>query len=329
MRLMSKSLLTLSLAAMLYAPAFAQSASTARPGTVNYVEGDVSIGGAPLTAQSIGSAELNPGQAIETGHGKVEILLTPGVFFRLNDNSVARMITPGLTDTQIALEKGSATVEVADLYKQNDIQVIEDGIHTRLLKDGLYQFDASKGNVLVFKGKAAVVEGNGQIVDVKGHHELAVNAGEPVKPDDFDAKAAEGDLYQWSSLRSSYLAEANTDAAMNYIGAQHFYTGWYWDPYFASYTFIPGDGMYMSPFGWGYYSPWWIGSYGGGYYGRYGARPYRNFAGYRGYVGAHGYTARPMASAHMASPAMGGFRSGGGFAGGGGGFHGGGGGGHR
>src|ERR1700721_302949 len=113
MRLTSKALLTLPLAVMLSAPAFALSASTARPGTVNYVEGDVSIGGASLTAQSIGSAELDPGQVIETGHGKVEILLTPGVFFRLDDNSAARMIAPDLTNTQIALERGSATVEVA------------------------------------------------------------------------------------------------------------------------------------------------------------------------------------------------------------------------
>ena len=30
-----------------------------------------------------------------------------------------------------------------------------------------------------------------------------------------------------------------------------------WDPWFSCYTFIPGDGIFYSPFGWGFYSPWW------------------------------------------------------------------------
>ena len=49
------------------------------PGTLNYVEGQASIGDQTLNSQAVGSAELQNGQVLETGDGKAEILLTPGV----------------------------------------------------------------------------------------------------------------------------------------------------------------------------------------------------------------------------------------------------------
>jgi hypothetical protein len=52
------------------------------PGSINYVEGQASIGGETLNPKSIGSIELEKGQSLTTQAGKVEILLTPGVFLR-------------------------------------------------------------------------------------------------------------------------------------------------------------------------------------------------------------------------------------------------------
>jgi hypothetical protein len=51
----------------------------ARPGTINYVEGQASVDGQPLSPNSVGSAELEKGQVLTTQAGKVEVLLTPGV----------------------------------------------------------------------------------------------------------------------------------------------------------------------------------------------------------------------------------------------------------
>ena len=67
-------------------------------------------------------------------------------------------------------------------------------------------------------------------------------------------------MYNWSSLRSAYLAEADVDLGPSYIagggyGLGWYGAGWYWDPWFSAYTFIPGDGIFYSPFGWGFYSP--------------------------------------------------------------------------
>src|SRR6266853_5761594 len=123
------------LAAALSAPAWGadpaqpenSKGNPARPGGLNYVEGQVSIEGQRLGPQAIASTELIPGQSLETQVGKAELRLTPGVFFRLGDNSSVMMISPSLTDTELRLDKGEATVEVAQLYPQNSIVVAQDG----------------------------------------------------------------------------------------------------------------------------------------------------------------------------------------------------------
>jgi len=315
-----KVLLLLSLAT-LFVPAFGQGTNQARPGTLNYLEGQASIEGRQLSPKSVGNTELQAGQYLSTANGKAEILLTPGVFLRLGNDSTVQMVSPNLTQTEVRLEHGHANVEVDQLHRQNTILIDLKNGQTHLLKPGLYAFDADNSTVHVFDGKADVYPGenlqaNVKPIEVKGGRQLALT-GEPTQPQHFDKDRSQDDLYKWSSLRSEYLGEANVTLASDYAGASSFYPGWYWagGPY--GYTWLPGDGLFWNPFGYGFYSPYYI--YGGGFiYGRYGrgAYPYRGGYGYRG-----GY-ARSS-----------GFSNGGGFRGGagGGGFHGGGGGGggHR
>lgn len=260
---------------------FAQSQEQAGPGTLNYVEGAVAIDGRPVSAQAVGSADVESGQVLATGHGKAEMLLTPGVFFRLDDNSAAKMVSPDLTRTVVDLESGRAAVEVDQIFKQNDIQVLEDGNPTQLLKPGLYEFDANAGTVRVFDGEAVVQDRLNNWVKVKGHHELALGDGMHLKAHSFDTDAAKDELYNWSSLRSQYLADANEQIAANY-GYAGFVPGWYWDPYAYGYTFVGLD-PFWSPFGWGFYGG---GFYGAGFYGR--GFYDRGFYG-RGYIGGSGY----------------------------------------
>jgi hypothetical protein len=279
-------------------PDQASNTNQAGPGTVNYVEGSVFLGGRPLYRRDVGRADLNSGEDLSTGTGKAELLLTPGVFLRLDSNSDVKMISPDLTNTQVEVVKGRAAVEVDQLFPQNNLEIVDGGVSTQLQKPGFYEFNATQPTALVFKGKAAVNEGDGRYREIKEHHEMTLAANVEAKSINFDPRDAEDQFYNWSSLRSEYLAEANNQIAPEYAGAEGFYPGWYWDPYMWDYTFI-GLGPYWSPFGFGFYPPWgWYGGYWGG----------RGFYGH-GYYG-HGY--------------YGGGFHGGGF--GGGGFHGGGGG---
>ena len=137
------------LAVILSAPAFATpDAHSALPGTLNYVEGQAYIGQDSLNANSIGNEMLRPGETLSTDNGKAEILLTPGVFLRVDSNSAVKMISPSITDTEVELGQGRAMVEVAEIHDQNNLRISEGGVETRLVKKGVYEFDADRQEIL-------------------------------------------------------------------------------------------------------------------------------------------------------------------------------------
>jgi hypothetical protein len=298
---------------------------------VNYIEGQASIASQPLTQSSAGSAQLQAGQSLATQNGRAELLLSPGVLLRLDGNSALLMNSPDLADTQLTVQGGRAMVE-ADVILPADHLAIHEGPATvRFMTKGLYDLDATHGQFRVFDGRAEVTLA-GKTFTVQGGHEFDLNAAK-LKARGFDKKAYEDNFYRWGSLRSSYLAEANIDAARGfaqgyYGGPAAYYNagfygggygpGWFWDPYFSAYTWLPYDGIFYSPFGWGFYSPGFV--YAAPYYGYRGG--FRAFGpGYAPPVGAvHGF-----AGGTAARVGGGGFAGGGGFGGGfaGGGFHGG------
>ncbi|HEV3332509.1 MAG TPA: FecR domain-containing protein [Bryobacteraceae bacterium] len=281
---------------------FAQN-NVGRPGAVNYVEGNVTLDGRALNAKSIGSTEVGHGDVIQTGQGKAEILLIPGAFIRLDDNSALQMVSPELTNTQVQLKSGRAVVEVDQIEKENHLAILDNGISTTLEKQGIYQFDANPASVAVYDGKAvAQIDDKG--IEVGKGKRLVLTAGIR-KPEKFDREQT-GELYAWSKLRSGYMAEANASSAQTIIvnsPGWYYGTGWYWNPWFDSWAFVPGAGYLYSPFGFGFYSPAFV--YYGGWGGYWGGGYWRGYHGFRG-GGFHG------------GGFGGGFRGGGGFHGGGG-----------
>src|SRR5215472_1397361 len=170
------------------------------PGTLNYVEGQASIGSQAVDSQSIGT-ELQSGQSLTTQKGKAEFLLTPGVFVRLGDDSSAQMISPDLTNTRLALTQGEAMIEVDQIHPENDIRIDEAGTSTRFLKTGLYDFDAAHDEVRVFDGKALVLAADRKI-EVKGGQELELNDIGSLKEKCYEQNhyVNRNELYRWSSL---------------------------------------------------------------------------------------------------------------------------------
>lgn len=302
----------------------ARTAELGATGTVNYVEGQVSLDNRPLGPGD--SVVVQPGQVFATGNGYAEVLLTPGAFLRVGHDSQVRLITSGLADTQAQLDRGTAIVEVDQLIKGTNLTVVINGATAQIEKKGLYDFDADQQALKVLDGKAKVIEGAGSKTVGKDEQVLLASA-KPLKKGGFDAKAVKTQpLYVWSEARSQDESQANIAVAQNVAAYGGWYgAGWYWDPYWSYYAYLPADGFLYSPFGWGFYSPGFIGYYGVpfgyyGHFGRYGGRygrvggTYARGGGFRGGVagGFHGGVAGGM---------RGGF--------GGGGFHGGGGGGRR
>src|SRR5579863_8793891 len=121
----------------------AAAASNAIPGTLNYVEGQVTVAGQTVTSHSVGSVQVEPNQVLETGQGRAELLLTPGVFLRVGDNSAVRLVSPELANTRVEVLRGQAIVEVTELFKDNNLWIAMNGTSTRLDKEGLYAFNAN------------------------------------------------------------------------------------------------------------------------------------------------------------------------------------------
>ncbi len=302
---------------------------SALPGVVNYLEGQVSINGTPVTAQQIGKAHVAPNEVLATGTGKAEVLLAPGTFLRVGDNSEIRLDSLDIVNPRVDVVNGQAMVEVDQKAKDSRIDIIQGSDDSSILKPGLYNFDSRQGKIEVLDGKLRVTENGREKTLGKGKEALLDDAS--LKTVSFNPKA-EDDLYRWSSVRSDYLAEANASTARNiYMGYDPYAgPGWYWNPYFTAWSWLPGDGFFYSPFGYPFFSPAYVvyAPYG---FGRYG---YGRF----GYAGRGGLPARAGLAARggvALAPRTGGFAGGGAhFAGGGahfagGGAHFGGGGGRR
>jgi hypothetical protein len=291
----------------------AQNAPTvATPGTVNYIEGQVSVNGSDLmSSRASGPAILQTGQSLTTRDGKAEVLLSPGVFLRVGRNSEVWMVTPDSVDPRVELARGEAMVEVDQKLNNGRVNVITRAaapgsgaasVDATILKSGLYRFDSDKGLIEVLDGKLSVPE-NGKSKEIGKGKEFVLNGSAVPTVGTFDPKAkAEDELYLWSRMRSGYMAEVTASTARYvYSGYAPFAgAGWYWSPYFASWSWLPGDGYFNGPFGYPFFSPSYV------IYAPF----YRGVGAYRGGIYAGGFAAR--------SSGVAAFRGGAAFHGGGG-----------
>jgi hypothetical protein len=294
-------------------PVWGQSVISATSGVIHYIEGDVRLDGKPVEMKVSKFPDMKKGQELTTVEGRAEVLLTPGAFLRLAENSGARMIENSLANTKVEVTEGSALFEVAELLKDNAITVVYKDREIQLNKAGLYRLDAEGANFRVFEGEAQIADGSEATKLKKGKQaDLgAVVATSKFEPGLYDS------FLRWSSRRSGYVAAANVSAARSVynMGMPWSSSGWYWNQFFGMYTFIPRSGVLFSPFGFGFFSP--IGFYNNYYFPRFVAPTIVNndrWAGSRGtwHDAGVGYTVAP----NRGSVAVGGGESARGSAGG-------------
>jgi hypothetical protein len=250
-----------------------------QPGTLNYVRGSAYLQGRLLNGANLGNQDLAPGQVLNTTTGKAEVLLTPGVFLRLDDHSSVKMLSPDISHTRIEVLSGEAGIEVDQMQPQNDLEIVDQGVTTRMVQRGFYEFSANPARVRVFTGEAQVETGNGNHQDVKKNHEMIL--GVDARPQSFNSGKAEDALFNWSKLRSHDLAEASRQYAgeYGYAGAP----GWYWNPWTPGWDFAWGPRWGWGAPGWGWGAGWgwgpawgWGGpAFWGGPVFHYRLRPWR------------------------------------------------------
>ena len=231
---------------------WAQAVISAHAGMVNFAIGDVQLENRRVKLDGAIFPEVKPGQTLSTRAGHAEILLTPGVFLRLDRNTSFRMISNKLADTQVEILGGSALVEANEILKDNRVAVKVGDTETLLLKSGLYHFNADLGQVRTFKGKAQVSD-TSKSTELTGGRTLLV--GSSLTPDRFNRDKSKDELYAWSEQRDQKLELSNISVARS-IGSSSFSNSlWAWDPWMSTYTFLPRSGFAYNPFGIAWYSP--------------------------------------------------------------------------
>ena len=294
--------------------AFAQEVVSVKAGMVHYVEGKVFLDNSAvrIKAASAQFPDMKNGGILRTELGRAEVLLSPGMFLRMGEDTTVRMISNSLEDTRIELVQGVALLEVDELAKENILSIAVKESSITPMRSGLYKIDAEEAELRVFDGRADVLSNDKKIEARKG---TVVKLDGTLVTAKFDPEKGDT-LYRWSNRRAAQLAMASVSSARSIGKTGLKRSDWAWNPYYGLYTFIPGRGTIMSPFGYPYYSPQTVyvvyrqpssgGGGGGGVNSGSSSPSYNPNLGYsptssRSYDGNVGYTAPSSAPAAAAS----------------------------
>jgi uncharacterized membrane protein YgcG len=230
-----------------------------KAGLVNYVQGTATV----KVATSVPA-----GQAIATGPGgAVEILLNPGSYLRMGENSKVVLDRVELYDIAVRILEGSAIVEANGFSKDLPLQVTTGDLKIEIIKDGVYLF--ADGKVVVVDGKIRDAS-NGGLVYGKGT-EISNDQGYRARK----VKTFTTGLELWSQKRDADISRANLNVARSLQQNPNVPIGslldvWLWYPAFGSFIYMPGA-RYRSPYGYRYLAVGEVySSSGGGFAGASG-----------------------------------------------------------
>jgi len=258
---------------------------SAKSGVINLIEGKVQV----LRAKQPDASEtpklnkeLQYGDHVTTdSNSRTEILLNPGCYLRLGEQSEVVFLFDELDKSELKLLRGSAVLEASSI--EAPISVETPKAKFEIDREGLYRFNVVEGgkadvsvrrgrltvgNTPIKEGKRALVEGETAAIAKLNKNDV----------DSFD---------EWSKDRAKSLIAANSRLSLlgvrRALGMSSLVNAWIYDPFCRCYTFLPfADGfaspygLYYSvcnPFGYGYYyqprhnNSGWIGNNGGNYGG--------------------------------------------------------------
>ncbi len=244
----------------------AQNVISTHSGLIHFVEGYGTTLDGMLVAPKAGEFPLmKDGQTLATEESRVEVLLNPGAFLRLAEQSSLKMVSTRLSDTRAELLTGSAVLELDEVQKGNNLMLLFHGAKITPLKHGLYRLDANENRFRVFEGEAQVFQAE-QMAEVKAGHQIEFGA--VLVSGKFNRKTGDA-LDAWAAARSERIAQANLVSAnmMSRGGASSSYTNssWVWNYFYGLLTYLPARGYGYNPYGWMIYSPQTVSAFYNGY----------------------------------------------------------------
>ena len=207
-----------------------------KAGLVNYVQGSATV--KPATT-------VPAGQVIHTGPGgAVEILLNPGSYLRMAENSRVVLDRIELYDIAVRILEGSMIIEANGFNKDLPLQITTGALKMDIIKDGIYLF--ADGKIVVVDGK--IRDASNGLLYGKGY-EISDDQGYRARK----VKTFTTALELWSQKRDADISRANLNVARSLRQVSDLPLGslldvWLWYPAFGSFIYMPGS-HYRSPYG--------------------------------------------------------------------------------
>jgi len=245
--------------------AVAQHLISTKAGFVNRTEGRVEIERFGSVDEDRGRAstgtQMRKGDRLSTqADGLAEVLLNPGTYLRLSPRTEVRAVETNLANIHFELVRGSIILEVGEVGKTTPIQLDTPQGPLTIQRDGLHRIEASKGatRIAVRQGDlwigppAEVVRKQGVRI---GRGKLALLQPGTTVPQiaKLDKDQAD-DFDRWSFSRAQTLVAANNMALRDSRSLTTLSSGWFFNPLTGSYTFIPRNGLFFSPYGFGFFN---------------------------------------------------------------------------
>jgi hypothetical protein len=188
-----------------------QTVRSTRSGLLYFFDGNVFIGDEQVRQRFGRFPEIGEGRMLRTELGRAEVLLTPGVTLRVDENSAIRMLSDSLSDTRIELLRGSAILEVSHEVANPPDTFIYKGWQVRVPENSIARIDSEPSQLRVLSGTAAVsTEGTAGFVTVQRGQVLPLSSVLVAE----QATTPAGDAFNvWAMNRSSVVSEDNTIGA--------------------------------------------------------------------------------------------------------------------
>jgi hypothetical protein len=225
------------------------------PSFIHHVQGKVFLDGRPIDDVRPGLKlsqfhTLGKGSTLSTGLGLAEVMMAPGLVLRVGENSELVLVSPD-RGAVVQVNKGAIAIDAAEIKDTLTIRHADSTLTVR--KAGGYWVGGSPMEARVYDGQADLVR-DGARRTLRRGQALAMTGASDTRRIDL---ATTNSLMRWSRQRGHYVGMASAASAWGLWSAHSPWlnSGWYFNPYYGMFGFIPHRGRSCSWCGTCYYSP--------------------------------------------------------------------------
>lgn len=184
---------------------FAQVVISARAGLICYTEGRVLLNDRAVRLAPGRFPQMRTNDVLRSTRGRGEILLNPGAFLRIRDDSAVRLLSNSLTEARFEILSGAVILEVEDLMNGTSVTAVWRGVAVSAAKKGVFRLDTNPVVLRVFEGEALVVA-EGRSIKVGKGKRLALGGAWLIAK--FDMRQVDS-FDRWSGRRAVLVARVN------------------------------------------------------------------------------------------------------------------------